>query len=441
MGARTKRKRYRLDVSSQFYPIIATRKSQSLFGMAAHMDAPVDREILALAVGDVLKRFPTFAVKLRKGYSWYYFEENTAQYPVGEPSGRPLRPIGNKEKAGYLFRLDCKDDVVVFEVFHAVCDGLAALEFLKAVLYAYALRSGRRPEGSAGVADLAATPSDEEAEDAFYRYHTRIKLGDVQLKELMGARPVLLDGTPLEEGCAVSYGGVLAEDVRVAAKAHGVSVTAFLCGVTACAVHRTQSRRDRDIVIMVPVNLRNMFPSCTMRNFVNFVRLVFRRGECEELSDFVASAARQLKEKATPEEMAKFMSTTVSTERSLVLAAAPLWLKIFAARIVRALIKSRQTLIFSNLGRIEFPAGAGVRRIVFNLNVSKTSRVNVGALTLNGETTLAFSRSVRERVLEDGMFEILREAGAEAVCRSDSVSKADKNATLTSKTMPIKEAL
>ena len=68
MAERTKPKRYRRDVSSQFYPIIATRKAQSLIGMTARMDVPVDRAVLETAVNDVLNRFPTFAVNLRKGY-------------------------------------------------------------------------------------------------------------------------------------------------------------------------------------------------------------------------------------------------------------------------------------------------------------------------------------------------------------------------------------
>lgn len=434
MAKRTKPKRYRLDVSSQFYPIIATRKSQSLFGMTARMDAPVDRAALAAAVNEALKRFPTFAVRLRKGYAWYYFEENTAEYPVGEAGGRPLRPISGKERAGYLFRMDCKDNLIAFEVFHALSDGLGALEFFKAVLYLYAVRCGRSPEGTAGIIDLAAAPSEEEAEDAFYRYHRRVRLGDVQLKELMGSRPALIEGTLSEDGYAVSYGGVSVDGVRAAAKSMGASVTAFMCGAIARAVHNTQSRPSRDIVLMVPVNLRGMFPSRTLRNFVNFVRLTFRHGECTTLADFVSSAAKQLKEKATPDEMAKFMSTTVSTERSLPLRLAPLWLKILAARIVRFFIKSRQTLIFSNLGRVSLPEGTGVRRIVFNLNVSKTSRVNIGALSLGDEMTVAFTRSVRERTLEDELFAVLEGAGVTAVCRGDSVGQPDINGTLAHNT-------
>ena len=309
-------------------------------------------------------------------------------------------------------------------------------------LYLYCSDSDRmppefRPEGQQEqpLDDwLAAAPSEEEAEDAFYRYHRRVRLGDVQLKELMGTRPAFIDGTPLKDGYAVSFGGVRVDDVRAAAKSMGASVTAFMCGAIARAVHNTQSRPSRDVVLMVPVNLRDMFPSRTLRNFVNFVRLVFRHGECTTLADFVSSAAKQLKEKATPDEMAKFMSTTVSTERSLPLRLAPLGLKILAARIVRFFIKSRQTLIFSNLGRVSLPEGTGVRRIVFNLNVSKTSRVNIGALSLGDEMTVAFTRSVRERTLEDELFAVLEGAGVTAVCRGDSVGQPDINGTLAHNT-------
>ena len=60
-------KTYRLDVSAQFYPIISTRRAQSLFRLSAVMESAVDPEILRAAAEDVLKRFPTFKVRLRKG--------------------------------------------------------------------------------------------------------------------------------------------------------------------------------------------------------------------------------------------------------------------------------------------------------------------------------------------------------------------------------------
>ena len=426
---------YQVDNVAKLFIATNNRRDPRVFRVCCTLDADIDPGCLAEALRLTARQFPNFQVTLHRGLFWHYME-STGKLPAPLPETLPpCAPVyGPDLQNELLYRVSYYGPRINVEMFHALSDGLGALEFFKAVLYLYAVRCGRSPEGTAGIIDLAAAPSEEEAEDAFYRYHRRVRLGDVQLKELMGSRPALIEGTLSEDGYAVSYGGVSVDGVRAAAKSMGASVTAFMCGAIARAVHNTQSRPSRDIVLMVPVNLREMFPSRTLRNFVNFVRLTFRHGECTTLADFVSSAAKQLKEKATPDEMAKFMSTTVSTERSLPLRLAPLWLKILAARIVRFFIKSRQTLIFSNLGRVSLPEGTGVRRIVFNLNVSKTSRVNIGALSLGDEMTVAFTRSVRERTLEDELFAVLEGAGVTAVCRGDSVGQPDINGTLAHNT-------
>ena len=215
----------------------------------------------------------------------------------------------------------------------------------------------------------------------------------------MGDMPLLLPGTIAEDGYAGSYRAADAALIAERAKEEGASFTSLLCGALAYSIEKLSGGR-RSVVIMVPVNLRGMFPSETLRNFVNFVRLEFKPRECREAADYVRSAAKQLKEKASKEEMEKFFATTVRTERSLILRIAPLWLKILGARIGRFFLKSRQTLIFSNVGRVRMPEGCGMERVLFNLNVSKRAKVNVGAVTTGGETTIAFTRSIRETELE-----------------------------------------
>ncbi len=406
-------KRYRLDVSAQFYPIISTKKAQSLFRLSAVMDKKVDGGILQRAAEDVLVRFPTFKVRLKKGYAWYYFEENTERVRVTPSTGELLRPIDMKLTAGYPFRICYEGDRIEFEVFHAVCDGMAALVFLKALVYRYAVLSGAPVQGSEGVIDLAGLPSDEEAEDAFYRYYRPIRFGEVDLKGLMGELPLLLPGTIAEEGYSADYRAVSSSAMAAAAKSMGASFTAFVSGALAYSVEKL-TRGRKAVVIMVPVNLRSMFPSKTLRNFVNFVRLVFRPKECRTLADYVRSASEQLKAKATKEEMEKFFATTVRTEKSLALRIAPLWFKILMARIFRFFLKSRQTMIFSNVGKVSLPEGCGLKRVLFNLNVSKTSKVNVGMVTVGGETTVSFTRSITETELEREFFRTLNELGLTA---------------------------
>lgn len=399
-----KPRRYRLDVSAQFYPIISTPRSQSLFRFAAELDAPVDAATLQRATADALTRFPTFRVRLKMGYAWYFFEENSAPVPVVESDGKLLTPLRPKDTAGYPFRMAYRGNTVEFEVFHAVADGMSAMEFFKAVLLRYAVLCGR----SEGVDAVIREPSDEEeAEDAFRRYYRPIRLGDVDLKSLMGAPPFLLPGTVSKEGYSATHYAVRTADLLAAAKAKAASLTAFIGGVIAYTVCRYAAPK-RPIAVMVPVNLRKMFPSRTMRNFVNFVRLVFRPKDCDSLDACVSSAAVQLREKATKEEMEKFFATTVRAEKSLVLSIAPLWFKIFMARLCRPVLKSRQTMIFSNIGKVDLPADCGVKRVVFNLNVSKNAKVNLGAVTLGDETTFAFTRSIYETDFEDEFVKVLR---------------------------------
>lgn len=411
-------RRYRLDVSSQFYPIISTPRSQSLYRVTAVMDAPVRPELLQAAAEKVLERFPTFKVRLRKGYAWYYFEENPEKFRVTRADGALLRPINPKETAGYLFRLGYEDCRIEFEVFHAICDGLAALEFIKALTFVYARLSGADAVADGRVVDLDAAPSDGETEDSFYRYYRPIKFGDINLKGLMGDRPQLLEGTLTDDGYKSSFESLSAADAAACAKDMGVTFTALMCGAMAYSIEKV-TRGKKSIVMMVPVNLRKMFPSVTLRNFVNFVRLVFKPKECATLRDYIASASRQLKEKATKEEMEKFVSTTVRTEKSLPLRITPLWLKIFVARIARAFLKSRQTMIFSNMGKVSLPKNCGIRRILLNLNVSKTSKVNVGALAVGEEVTITFTRSIRENTVEKAFFDTLATLGVRPLAKGN----------------------
>lgn len=406
-------KRYRLDVSAQFYPIISTKKAQSLFRLSAVMDDVVDAETLRLAAQDVLVRFPTFKVKLKKGYAWYYFEENSSPLRVFPSSGRLLQPIDTKQTAGYPFRIAYDGNKIEFEVFHAVCDGIAALEFLKALVLRYAVLSGREVQGAEGVVDISEEPHEEEAEDAFYRYYRPIPFGQINLKGLMGDLPLLLPGTIAEKGYSAAHLKASVEQIKSVAKALGVSFTALVCGALAYSVEKLSGGR-KSVVIMVPVNLRAMFPSRTMRNFVNFVRLVFEPKKYSALSDYIRSASEQLKAKATKEEMSKFFATTVRAEKSLVMRIAPLWLKIFMARIFRFFLKSRQTMIFSNVGKVKMPVGCGLERVLFNLNVSNTSKVNLGAVTYGEETTFSFTKSISETMLEDEFFRALGELGIES---------------------------
>ena len=67
---------YRMDNSADIYPMSSTATTMSIFRLSAEMENFVDGDNLETALKDILPRFPTFAVQLRKGFFRYYFDQN-----------------------------------------------------------------------------------------------------------------------------------------------------------------------------------------------------------------------------------------------------------------------------------------------------------------------------------------------------------------------------
>lgn len=60
------------------------------------------------------------------------------------------------------------------------------------------------------------------------------------------------------------------KELHAKAKEYGVSITILITAMFLCSIHEEipKSRQNRPIALMVPVNLRNYFPSQSMANFL-----------------------------------------------------------------------------------------------------------------------------------------------------------------------------
>ena len=401
-------KRYSLDNSALFYPIMATKKAQSLFRITVTLDDQIDGVVLEEALNKALDRFPTFRTRLKSGYAWHYLEENTARAKVFEGDLGLLKPIDPKDTNGYLFRFVYEGNRLYLEIFHGLCDGAGAVIFFRGVLQMYRTLQGVALEGNLINFDEEAT--EDEIEDAFKRYYEPIKFSEVNLKELTGSAPQLIKGTLSKDGYKSGVYTASYKEVSQKAKEIGVSFTAYTAGAVAYAVDKMDYGK-KPVVLMVPVNLRTVFPSNNVRNFVTFVRLSFKKGEFESLDEYALSASKQLKAKTEKRNLNAMLATTVRTEKTGLLKIAPLWLKMAVAKSVRHLLKSRQTVIVSNIGKFDAPAGVGVEKVVLNMNVSKNAKVNLGIISIGDKVTFTFTRSIVEDAFPEEFYNTLTSAG------------------------------
>jgi NRPS condensation-like uncharacterized protein len=387
-----------LDVSAQFYPIISGKKSQSLFRLTILLTDEVDKEALERAVNNALEDYPLYKVKLVRGYAWWMFAPNERPFKLWTKGEEMLSPILFEENGGYLFRVTAEGKEVHITMFHTLTDGQGLSLFAKAIMHRYAELKGI-------VLPPLETASFEEQEEYSFRGNYRRGEGDQGLGNLLGKKPVLLGGTLTGEKRGDKY-DFETSALLSAAKREGVSFTALVLGVLA----KTLSERagGRSIVLMVPVNLRPIFGSRTMRNFVTFARITFD-GKQRSIKEFAEDAAAQLKKKAEKSAMQGFINTAVMADRNFIMRIVPLRLKTFLINLGRKLFKSRQTMIISNLGRQDW--GEGYEKLLsgfrFHLNVSDTAKVNLGIISNSGKTSFCFTRSIEEKDVEKSFLQNL----------------------------------
>lgn len=385
-----KAKRWQLDCSAKFYPVMSTAKSQSLFGIHAVLSSDVDVDKLAQAANEVAPHYPTVCASVKKGFFWHYLKQNDAPITVCDIPTSPLLPITASQNNGHCFRLCARGKEVRLEVFHAITDGSGALDFLKAILQKYAQLIGEIPP-----APITDKSSAIYTEDSFIANAGKTS---PDYGSLLGDRPHLNTAMPCKGGYSTDSFCADATRLVAAAKAKGASVTAYLSGMIAYAIESV-AKNTRPLAIMVPVNLRQMFNSQTLLNFTLFVRLTFDPKLYETPAEYISAASEQLKQKVNKDAMLRSISTTVKGIRGL--SCVPLFIKAFFARLGRLFMRSRQTFILSNLGKVSLDVGGAVTDVRLQMNVSKNNALNMGALSYGDKAYITFTRADEERAIVD----------------------------------------
>ena len=120
--------------------MIANENMSQVFRISVTLKEPVQPEVLQKALEDILPHIRNFRVRLRQGLFWYYFEENKSIPQVQRESTYPCRYIDPHGNRRFLFRVTYYERRINLEVFHALTDGLGAVNMLKDLTRRYLQR-------------------------------------------------------------------------------------------------------------------------------------------------------------------------------------------------------------------------------------------------------------------------------------------------------------
>lgn len=392
-----KRTWFRLDNAAKIYPAFASKKDPATFRVAAVLKHPVNKTLLQSAVDMTLPNFPSMAVTLKRGLFWYYLDENPRKAIVKKETKRPCAYINLKESNGFLFQVVYYKTRIALECFHALTDGYGALEFLKALLYNYAIQMGEIPADS-----LRLHGTDEgDFEDSYKKYAGE----DHQDSPKLHVKHI--HGTDLHlDGIFVHHAKLDAMALNKCAKIYGVTITVLLTSIYMKSLLEVIGKGP--ITIAVPVNLRKIFPSKTLRNFSYVLNI-----PCWKDKSFRAMLEHVMNEfsyQLDEERLKKQFSKNVNYESKWLLRLTPNEVKSIFLRNARSK-KSKKvvTSVLTNPGIIHMPEEMTryIDYFEMMLYASKPLYVNMGICTYNNEMVISLSRGIKEKDIIELFFKNL----------------------------------
>lgn len=327
----------RLDNASNIFLAARNEIDTKVFRLTIEMKDRVEPSILQSALSHTYEEYPLFHSTLRRGFFWYYLQRSEVNPRVKIETEPPVSPIYKPGERNFLFRVLYKENRIHLEVFHALTDGTGALWFLEDLVTEYVrLRYTPRTDALGGR-------EKADIEDSFNRYFKEKKkmtqfdrflkpIREVykEQKRTGGFIPEITDRAPDQKVYQVK--GTLNPDHRprivklsmpvkgalALARKENVSLTIFLTALYIHSVYQAKEKKDEEttISVSIPINLRQFFPSFTVRNFFSTttVDYTFKAGDTVTIQQICKKIDQQFKQQLEKEALEERLKKHIEFE-------------------------------------------------------------------------------------------------------------------------------
>jgi len=414
----------RLDNAAKIFPSVASDRLTHWFRLAVRFSTEVNPKTLTRALHAIVPRFPSFRVRLRPGFFWYSLVEDSDLPAVYPESASPCMEF--KKPARGLYRVRWFGKRMAVEFHHALTDGVGGLVFLRALVAEYLVLTGISAQDEEDVRRVTKVPDTREGRDdfqtlfdpAFPRYETWDKAFHPRTELLpKGSYAVTTGRVPL--GATLSM-----------ARERGASLTEFLAATLIAAFQDgflalpalERRRRARPLRIVLPINLRPMFDSATLRNFfvVVPVEIDLRLGPYD-FDEIVRKVHHQLQAEMDAKLLKKQIMRNLRGELHPVARLLPLPVKALILRGVFGAYEKRHTASLSNLGRVSWPPpwSDHISDAEFTPPPSPHCRVNAGVVSFGDTLSVTFGNLSFDPSVEKAFFTRLRRQGLPVAVESN----------------------
>lgn len=399
-----------LDNAAKLFSAASSPKDTRVFRFYCELKEEVKEEILQEALNQTIQKYPVFLSVMRKGLFWHYLEKSELRPVVREEYKEPCSSLYVRDKKTLLFEVTYYKKRINFEVFHALTDGTGATEFLRELVKNYLYLIHEEDLEPVELSNQYLTVKDQE-DDSFSRYYDpdfprkkKKKIRAVQIKK---------GGKGYEE-LQINEASMSVKELLGIAREKKVSMSVLLTAAFICAIHEEMSRMQekKPVILMVPVNLRKIFPSDSMLNFFGYIEPGYQFGGGKDSFEDVLEAVKlYFKENLSKEHMAGRMNELIAIEKHKILKWAPLELKNHCIRAGAKMAEQEVTAVLSNMSVVKMPEDYAQYIEKFGVYTS-TNRTELCICSFQDTLSLGFTSRYDSTNIQRNFYRILKELGA-----------------------------
>lgn len=343
----------KLDNAALAFPLVTGKNDTRVFRFYCQLKETVDGEVLQQALDQTMKKYPLFQAVLRKGLFWFYLERRDIRATVKQEKRPPCSSLYIPDKKSLLFQVSYHNNRMNFEVFHGLTDGTGAMNFLEELVQNYLILAHPETELPRVEHEEEITPGDQE-EDSFSQYYS----SEIPRNKEKKPAAVKLKGEKLVHSDMDITEVILnVKETLAKARSYGVSITILLTAMLLCSIQEEipRNRQKKPVTLMIPVNLRNYFPSQSMGNFFGWIEVGYVFEEDTSFEEVLASVKQQFQKQLQKDRIAMNMNGYVRIEKNPFVRAVPLEIKKFFLMAGANLGSRSITAVYSNIGIIRLP--------------------------------------------------------------------------------------
>lgn len=394
--------------------------------MSVTLDQEVSLRLLNTALNNIIGRFPGFTYTLGNGFFWWYLHR-LDNMPIAERD-TTMNIFSLKDNGGYMFKAGCSGNKITLDIFHALTDGTGAMTFLMSLTAEYLrLKEGITPEYDGWILNPAEEARPEELEDSFDSFSgLKGNLDNESVAWHIPGKKIPFD-TLLNTRVSISTGSLADK-----AKEYGCTITELLTSLMIASLQDTRNvsgtrRQNGNLKVEVPVNLRPLFGSKTLRNFSSYVHLGIDAGRGDLTFKEIVATVRAQKERYVKKgPITTRVAANVALEDNVAVRCIPRLIKKPIINLVNSLKGDRYcSYTLSNIGDIKLPESVAehVRDIDFLLGRARGKSGSCACASFNGRLNLNFTRRIEESVFERYFLSWLDRIGIEASVQFTSVAE------------------